>query len=149
VQAGTGGSVSVFATDDTDLIIDINGYFASPGSGGLLLYTATPCRVVDSRTIGSAGLFAGGRFVNLSGSSCGLPSTAKGYVVNATVVPAGGLGFLSLWPDGSAQPNVSTLNSDGSITSNMAIVPTTNGSIDVFASDNTYLVLDAFGYFAP
>jgi hypothetical protein len=28
VSAGTGGAVSVFSSDLTDLIIDINGYFA-------------------------------------------------------------------------------------------------------------------------
>jgi hypothetical protein len=45
---------------------------------------------------------------------------------------------------------VSTLNaSDGFITSNMAIVPTTNGSIDVYAYGLTQLILDISGYFAP
>ena len=31
----------------------------------------------------------------------------------------------------------------------MAIVPATNGSIDIFASNPTHLILDLFGYFAP
>jgi len=35
------------------------------------------------------------------------------------------------------------------ITSNLAIVPTTNGSIDAFASGITQLVLDISSYFAP
>jgi N-acetylneuraminic acid mutarotase len=38
---------------------------------------------------------------------------------------------------------------DGSITSNMAIVPTTNGSISAFASNPTQLILDISGYFVP
>jgi hypothetical protein len=43
-----------------------------------------------------------------------------------------------------------TLNAlDGAITSNMAIVHTTNGSISVFGSNPTYLILDNLGYFAP
>jgi hypothetical protein len=51
-------------------------------------------------------------------------SSEQAYVLNATVVPPGALGYLTLWPEGSAQPMVSTLNTlDGSITSNMAIVP--------------------------
>jgi hypothetical protein len=71
-------------------------------------------------------------------------------VLNATVVPSGPLGFLTLWPHGAVQPPVSTLNAgDGAITSNMAIVPTTDGSISAFASDPTHLVLDISGYFAP
>ena len=32
VPAGTGGAVSFFASDTTDLVVDINGYFASPGA---------------------------------------------------------------------------------------------------------------------
>jgi hypothetical protein len=37
---------------------------------------------------------------------------------------------------------------DGTITSNMAIVGTSNGSIDAYAAGLTDLVLDLFGYFA-
>jgi hypothetical protein len=55
-----------------------------------------------------------------------------------------------MWPQGESQPLVATLNAlDGAITSNMAIVPTTNGSISVYATSPTHLVLDIFGYFAP
>ena len=71
-------------------------------------------------------------------------------MLNATVVPTGGLGYLTLWPENEAQPVVSTLNADdGVIASNMAIVPTTNGSIDAFSSSSTQLILDISGYFAP
>ena len=41
VPAGTNGAVSFFAANPTDLIVDINGYFAPPGTGGLNFYTAT------------------------------------------------------------------------------------------------------------
>ena len=48
------------------------------------------------------------------------------------------------------QPTVSTLNAeDGFITSNMAIVPTNDGSIDAYAYALTQLILDISGYFAP
>jgi hypothetical protein len=73
-------------------------------------------------------------------------------VLNATVVPSGELGFLSLWANGGSQPGVSTLNSlDGSVTSNMAVVPTTNGLVNAYAAGPgmTYLILDTSGYFAP
>jgi hypothetical protein len=66
------------------------------------------------------------------------------------VVPDGMLGYLTLWPQGSVRPVVSTLNAyNGEITSNMAIVPTSNTEISAFADDNTYLILDISGYFAP
>jgi hypothetical protein len=66
------------------------------------------------------------------------------------VIPEEFLGYLTLWPQGTSQPVVSTLNAyNGEITSNMAIVPTTNTEISAFASNNTYLILDISGYFAP
>ena len=71
-------------------------------------------------------------------------------MLNATVVPTGPLNYLTLWPDGETQPDVSTLNADdGAITSNMAIVPTNNGKIDAFAYDPTNLILDISSYIAP
>jgi hypothetical protein len=71
-------------------------------------------------------------------------------VFNVTVVPPGPLSFITMWPQGQLQPLAGTLNAvDGAITNNMAIVPTTNGSISVFPTGPTHLVLDLFGYFAP
>jgi hypothetical protein len=79
-----------------------------------------------------------------------VPASATAYVLNATVVPPGALGYLTLWPDGQQQPTVSTLNAaDGAVTSNLAITPTINGSIDAFAFDPTNLLLDIAAYFAP
>ncbi len=88
--------------------------------------------------------------ISLATVSCNLPATAQAFVLNATVVPSGPLGYLTLWPDGKTQPFVSTLNApDSAITSNMAIVPTTDGSIEAFATSQTQLLLDTTGFFAP
>ena len=142
VPAGTGGAVNVFATDATDLVIDINGYFAPPGPGGLSLYTVTPCRVLDSRLPAGSPPFSTTRDVNVTASSCGVPATAQAFVFNATVVPPGFLGFITMWPQGQTQPLAATLNAyDGAVTNNMAIVPTTTGSVSVFPSAPTHLVL--------
>jgi hypothetical protein len=54
-----------------------------------------------------------------------------------------------MWPQGQSKPLAATLNDyDGTVTNNMAIVPTATGSISVFPSAPTHLVLDIFGYFA-
>lgn len=150
VPAGTGGAIDVFSTDATNLVIDADGYFAPPGSGGLSLYTMPPCRVLDTRLPAGSQPFSGTLDVNVTASACGVPVTAQAYVFNATVIPPGPLGYITMWPQGKAQPLAATLNAvDGAITSNMAIVSTANGSISVFAADPTHLVLDIFGYFAP
>jgi subtilisin family serine protease len=152
VPAGFNGAVSVFVTDPTDVILDINGYFDSPGT--YAFYPVQPCRVADTRA--PAGPFGGphltgaqGRDFPVPSSSCGLPATASAYSMNVTVVPEGYLGYLKTWPTGQAQPNVSTLNSwTGKVVANAAIVPAgTGGSISVYAQDPTQVVLDANGYF--
>jgi sugar lactone lactonase YvrE len=152
VPAGTSGSIDVFASNATDLVVDINGYFAPPGTGGLSLYNLPPCRVLDSRQSLGPGTppFSGELDVNVLGSVCGGTPQAQGYVVNATVVPSGPFGFLTMWPHGAARPAVATLNAlDGAITNNMAIVPTSDTEVSSFATNNTQLILDMFGYFAP
>ena len=155
VPAGTGGAVSAYASNDTDLVIDINGYFApigTPGqTTGLSYYPSVPCRVMDTR--GGNGPFSGTLSppVDVLGSPCGVPAQSQGYALNATAVPVGSLGYLTIWPDGQNQPGVSTLNAgDGKVTSNLAVVPAGDqGKIDAFASGTTNLILDISGFFAP
>ena len=155
VPAGTNGAVSVFVTDTTDVILDINGYFAaSSASNAFSFYPATPCRVVDTR--GATGQFGGPsmsagqqRDFPVPLSACAIPATARGYSLNATVVPTGYLGFLTMWPTGQARPNASTLNSwKGKIVANAALVPAgTNESVSVYVSNPTNTILDINGYF--
>jgi YVTN family beta-propeller protein len=148
VPAGTGGGIAAYPSGNTQLVADIDGYFAPAGSGGLSLYPVAPCRVIDTRK--GSGAFSGELTVDVVDSACAPPSTAQAYVFNATVVPVGSLGYLTLWPDGESQPVVSTLNAiDGAITSNMAIVPNLDGSTDAYASGTTQLILDISSYFAP
>ncbi len=158
VPAAANGDISAFAyNSSTDLIIDVNGYFAAPGGqNALSLYPVAPCRVFDTRTVGNGqpfqGTWPGG--INVTTSSCAPPASAQAFVLNATVVPSGLLGYLTLWPDGGLQPLVSTLNAyDGAVTSNLAIVPSNvsgyQGSINAYADGLTQLILDISGYFAP
>ncbi len=154
VPAGVNGEVSVFVTGTTDVILDIDGYFTN-AAGGLSFYTATPCRIADTRgpdgTFGGPSLAAGqSRDFPILSSGCGIPSSASAYSMNVTAVPSEPLAFLQAWPSGQAQPNVSTLNSPtGLVVANAAIVPAgAGGAITVYTTDPTDLVLDANGYFA-
>jgi hypothetical protein len=158
VPAGAMSEIRTFAFNNTDLIIDINGYFAAPGQNGLSLYPVSPCRVIDTRP--NAFQFALSPPVDVLGSPCVVPWQSQAYVFNATVVPYGPLDYLALWPDGLNQPVVSTLNAyDRVISSNMAIVPsgTKNGRVDAWANpvnpsdptDSTNLILDISSFFAP
>ena len=153
VQAGNpSGGITVLPSQTTDVIVDINGYFAPTGNGGYNFYPTAPCRAFDSRN-NNGQPFTGELTVNIAGSPCAPPATAAGYVFNATVVPYGPLWYLTLWPDQNPQqppPTASTLNAgDGAVTSNMAIVPNMDGSTDAYAAGYTQLILDISGYFAP
>ncbi|HEY2361733.1 MAG TPA: hypothetical protein VGK36_11485 [Candidatus Angelobacter sp.] len=150
VPAAANGDISVFVSNPSDVVIDVNGYFAPPAAGGLSLFALTPCRVLDTRTSPVHPPTATPFDVSVALSGCGAPTTAQSFVLNATVVPPAPFGFLTLWPAGTTQPLVSTLNAiDGAITSNMAIVPTVSGAISAFGSHPVQLILDISGYFAP
>jgi hypothetical protein len=164
VPAGTetGGPISVYASNATNLLIDINGYFGAPGStGALTYYPMTPCRIADTRTgFGFTGAFGppslvGGatRSFPVLQSSCGVPSSAQAYSLNLTArVPAEqSLGWLTAFPDGSTTPIASTVNApNGGAVASSAIVPAgTEGAISVFSSNATDLLIDISGYFAP
>jgi hypothetical protein len=159
VPAGVSGSISVYASDDTDVFIDVNGYFASPGSQSLAFYPVSPCRVADTRSFGGfTGAFgpptmtAGEvRDFPITSSSCNIPATAQAYALNMTVSPATTLTFLTTWPAGGSFPTVSTLNDyGGGLVANAAIVPAgTNGDIDVYVTDASDVIIDINGYFAP
>jgi hypothetical protein len=106
--------------------------------------------VLDTRLPAGSPPFSTTLNVNVTSSPCNVPATAQAFVFNATVIPPGPLGYITMWAQGQPQPLAATLNAiDGAITNNMAIVPTKNGSISVFPSGPTQLVLDLFGYFAP
>jgi hypothetical protein len=154
VPAGANGAVSVFVTNDTDVILDIDGYFSS-APGGVAFYATTPCRVADTRnpngSLGGPAMSAGQtRNFPVLSSSCPLLSTAGAYSMNVTVVPDGPLAYLTTWPAGQAQPLVSTLNSfSGKVVANAAIVPAgVGGALSVFVTNMTNVILDTNGYFA-
>ncbi len=159
VPAGTGGAISAYVPNPTDVLFDVNGYFAPPLANGLKFYAVTPCRVADTRAAaGKAAPFgpptmgAGTiRTFPISSSTCSIPPSAAAYSVNVTVVPKGYLGYLTAWPAGLATPNVSTLNSyTGTVVANAAIVPAgTNGAISIYVTDISEVLFDINGYFAP
>ena len=159
VPAGTNSAISVYVNNTTDLLFDINGYFAPPLASGLQFYPVTPCRIADTRTgAGFTGAFgppsmaaATQRSFPIPSSNCGIPATAAAYSLNFTVVPPGPLGYLTTWPTGKAMPNASTLNSyTGAVVANAAIVPAgTNSAISLYVNNATDVLFDINGYFAP
>src|ERR1700749_3700087 len=135
-------------------VISLAALFPNVGSAqGLQFIPVTPCRVADTRN--ANGPFGGPemaanetRNFAVPASSCNIPTSAAAYALNVTVVPDGQLSYLTMWPLGQNQPFVSTLNSDGRVKANAAIVPAgSGGAVSVYASNPTDVVVDISGYF--
>ena len=134
-------------------------FSCSVSRGPLRLVAVSPCRVSDTRAgEGKTGPFGPPtlaalttRTIPIPAGSCGIPTEARAYSLNITVVPAGPLSYLTVWPAGQPQPLVSTLNSfEGRVRANAAIVPAgAGGAINVFVTNATDLIIDINGYFAP
>jgi hypothetical protein len=118
-----------------------------------------PCRLVDTRAgsgfpagYGAPGLSAGvPRNFDLDDGPCsGLPSGVDAYSLNVTVVNTAGPGHLVIYPQGGAQPTVSSVNYvAGQTLANAVIVPAgTNGGVTVVAAAATNLLIDINGYFS-
>jgi hypothetical protein len=160
VKTGIGNAINVFASNPADLIIDVTGYFTDDASGSVF-YPLTPCRVIETRPayrnqpgpFGPPALQGGVvRSFRFPGNpSCNVPSGAAAYSLTLTVVPPAPVAFVTAGPTGSSRPNVSTINSPtGRVLANSVIVPANaNGSIDIYAFENTDLVVDINGFFAP
>ena len=160
VSAGTSGGatgIDVLATNNTDLIIDINGYFNVPNGTETTFYPLNACRVADTRAgqgksgaFGPPSLTTQAREFPLPSGGCGIPSSASAYSLNLTAVPQGHLDWLSAWPYGQGWPGVSTLNSpNGAVIANAAIVVAGSGGtgINVQPAQTTDLIIDVDGYF--
>lgn len=161
VKAGS-GSIQVYTSNDTDIIIDITGYMTDSGQvSNLVYYPLTPCRVIETRAEyrSPAGPFGppslvgrqSRRFRFPASPYCQVPNGASAYSVTITVVPPGPLQFITAWPAGGPQPNVSQINSpSGRVLANTVIVPaSSDGSLDLYPFDNTDVIVDINGYFAP
>jgi hypothetical protein len=151
LATGAGGAITVFATQDTDFALDVNGYFGPPSDTGLYFNVMPPCRMTDTRLPKDAPALAASStrtFTPASSTACGIPANARAYALNATAVPQAPMAFLSLFP-APTWTGVSTLNAyTGQITANFAIVPENGQGIGALASSPSHLLLDISGYFA-
>ncbi len=163
VPAGYNGGVSVYVSNDSNVILDINGYFRPTSAQTYQFYPLTPCRIVDTRNnngdLGGPHLIAQQTrdFPLREATNC-IPQAAQvqAYSLNLTAIPYPGagsrLGWLEVWPAGNQPQNpVSTLNNPtGTNVANAAIVPAGNGgNITVLPSHDTHLAIDINGYFGP
>jgi hypothetical protein len=132
-----------------------------PANANPLVFVAMqPCRVVDTRTgsQGFSGAFgppslSGGvsrTIPILSSTTCTIPALAQAYSFEITVVPPGPLGYVTAFPTGVSSPvaAIAVESPQGYLVSNTGIIPGgTNGSVDLYASNPTDIIIDINGYY--
>jgi hypothetical protein len=129
------------------------------GTNALVFVAMTPCRIADTIAAqGLAGAFGppsliggatGRTFPIQSNTTCPVPSVAQAYSFNISVVPPAAGGYITAYPTGQTLPLAATLIwAQALLVSNAAVVPAgLSGSVDVYASANTDLVIDINGYY--
>jgi len=160
------GGFYVFATDNTDVVLDVTGYWVTPeffsNDVGLmysLLPGVVPCNVYNSLNGNQGGMpILANTVTNINVATgnpfCNIPGNAKAYALNFTAIPAGGapapISYFQAWPgDQPVPPHTSVLNAPtGTTVANMSIVETSDGTINVYSTADTNLSIDVYGYFA-
>ena len=151
-QLSSQGTICVFTSESTELVVDVVGEVTSENT----YRPVAPARIVETRT-GSAtidGRFdaVGARPANgilrvVAGGRAGVPSSARGVVVNATVVVPENRGYLTVWNCEGDPPLAASLNHVlGEVVGNELVIDLERGEFCVFTSVGTHLTLDVVGY---
>ncbi len=154
VGVGPDGRIGVFnASGTTDCIVDVMGYVrAGPGAGLLPL---VPHRLLDTR-IGRGAPRArlrGGQPIDLLvGGAGGVPRDGVDAVVlNVAALRPSVPGYLSVWPTGTALPDISNLNYEpGRNVPNLVLCKLgVGGAVSLVASDGDVdVIADVVGCFS-
>lgn len=151
-KVGTGGAICVFSQQTTNVIVDLNGWFAQSPS----FTSLTPTRVADTRAgepvafpLPKQTLSAGQTLEIPVTGQFGVPTDAGAVTLNVTAVGPSAAGFLTVFPCGVAQPNSSNVNYvAGQIVPNAVITAVgASGKVCVFTPQATNLVVDVGGWF--
>jgi hypothetical protein len=162
VGLGPDGAFNIYSRAATHFIVDVTGYYAPPGAGGLYYHPLpAPVRLFDSRPGESACDAPGAplgnnatRAVTAHGTCLGatIPSSARSIVGNATVVNfiSTGFNWITLYPFGTAQPNASNLNfTENQIVPNAFVAGLSNdGKFNIYSRAATHFIVDVAGYFS-
>jgi hypothetical protein len=158
VKVGATGLVNLFnAAGSTDLIADVGGWFTdgSVATAGGTFVGLTPSRILDTRD-GTGGLGtslwpARPVAVQVAGRG-GVPAMTAptAVVINVTITGPTAASYLTVWPDGAAQPLASDLNwVAGQTVPNLAVVRLgSDGKLDIYSPYGyTDVIFDVVGYY--
>ena len=144
------GKMCLFSLVNTDVVIDVNGYFHDGATSSF--NPVPPQRLLDSRAAGQQRLEAGQeRVLTVAGDGKAAPAAATGVSLNVTVEQPAGAGYLKVYPCGlPAGTEISTVNyAAGEIRPNSVVVPVDDaGRICLRSLVATDVIVDYTGYFS-
>jgi hypothetical protein len=152
VPVSTSGEVCFYAHAETDVLADVNGWFAAGGG----FVPLTPFRLFDSRPSEPAGAidivkqrYGGGKVLTVElGGVGGIPAGATAVSLNVTATQPIGDGFVSVHPCGDP-PLASNVNfRAGQTVPNAVITPLAgDGTLCFLSNVEIHLIADVNGYF--
>lgn len=139
VPVGADGTICVYTSSDTHLIVDVMGSFAGNDS----YIRAGPTRLTDTRELGAPGLVAHEPL------RVQVPDSVRNaaVILNVTAVGGSSPGFVTVYRCGDPIPGTSNVNfTEGGIVPNLVVAqPDANGDVCLYANQPTHLVVDLFG----
>jgi hypothetical protein len=139
VPVGADGTICVFTSSDTHLIVDVMGSFAGHDS----YIRAGPTRLTDTRELGDAGLVAHDPL------RVQVPDAVQSaaVILNVTAIGGSSPGFVTVYRCGDPIPGTSNVNFPaGGIVPNLVVAqPDASGGVCLYANKPTHLVVDLFG----
>ena len=154
-KLGTGGTVCIYTSATTHIVVDVNGYVPASGTPS----SVVPARVLetrsgpDERTVDrqfeGIGQRAAGTVLELPVTNrAGVPGTTAAVFLNVTAVGPTSAGYLTVWPCGEPQPLASNVNyAAGDVVPNAVLAKLgTGGTVCIYTSATTHIVVDVNGY---
>lgn len=149
VPVDANGDICLYASADTDVIVDVNGWvLAGSDVDAARLSTVPPARLADTR---SSGRLAAGSVLRVKvAGRAGVAADAAAAVLNVTVVDPAASGYLSVYGCDGERPFVSNTNFVAGETRAAAAVSPLSGSgeVCVFSLVDADVLVDVSGFFA-
>jgi SpoIID/LytB domain protein len=156
---GADGAVCIYSNQNTDILVDVLGWFGS-GGGNVPFVGAVPKRLVDTRNaIGGPtarvvpaaprSVPVRGAVLDVKGVDTPIPADATAVALNVTIADASAAGYATVWPCGTTRPEASNVNFlRGGAVANGVVAPIgADGSVCVYTSTDADLIVDVSGWF--
>jgi hypothetical protein len=153
------GAFNIYPLNTSEVVVDVTGYYAPPGAGGLYFHPLpAPVRLLETRPGEPVGcvrpgvpLIADTDSSQTAATACtGIPATARAIAGNATTVSPQGPGYLTIFPCGAERPVIASSNYDAGQVINGPFVTGVSpaGQFKIYTFATTHLVVDVLGYFS-